>query len=372
MKKRRITWVTPDCFIDVDYNSGVIEEILKHFDIYAIIILTRNSRFKESDFDAIKRRHSNLNLRFVYFEHRARDLRTLADYYKIYRMIMALKADVNYINVVPENPLSLPLFMLPKLRTIYTAHDGYVKDSFKLSKISKISFEICYNRVKYVNLFSPKQEEIFNHHFQGKDTFVIPLGLKDFGEPTQGLRTDKVSFLSFGTFHEDKNIGLLIKAGEQLYNEGERGFVISINGFCTNWSDYQKLIRHPKIFELDIRSLDNSEIANLFARNHYAVFPYKQSGQSGVLKVAMRYNCPVIVSNLEGFTFDISNGYNGFVFSNGDVEELKNVMRRCIHFSTDEYLTLQNNIKEYVASHYSLNKIGRLYTLMFDKVLNCK
>lgn len=370
--KKKICWVTPDCFIDVDLNTNIVEYLLRYYDIHWIIILPRGSRFTKADFEGIIARNINLEVEFFYFERRARDLSGVIDYWKVYKQIKDVNSDLNYINYVPTTPQVFPLFLLPKKKTIYTAHDGYVKPGFRFAWVSQMSFEMSYRRVRFVNLFSPGQERIFLHHFHNVKTFVIPLGLKDFGQPTVSLRNDKISFLSFGRIHKDKNISLLIEAGEELYEEGEHDFVISINGTCRDWESYQKQINHPEIFEIDIRSVDNSEIANLFANNHYAVFPYMQSGQSGALKVAMQYNKPVIVSNLEGFLFDVQDGYNGFVFESENVHSLKMIMKRCIHLSKDHYASLQKNVKEYVSKRYSIEIIGEMYVNMFNSILNTK
>lgn len=57
--------------------------------------------------------------------------------------------------------------------------------------------------------------EIFNAERPGKKLFCIPLALKDFGKPTEALRTDYVTFVSFGAINEDKNVKLLIQAAEK-------------------------------------------------------------------------------------------------------------------------------------------------------------
>lgn len=117
-----------------------------------------------------------------------------------------------------------------------------------------------------------------------------------------------------------------------------------------------------------MRFIDNSEIANIYAENTYAVFPYKQSGQSGAIKVALFYRKPCIVSNLPGFTDDIQDGYNGYVFKNGDVEDLARVLKHCINSSKEEYEGMVKRVNEFVDAKYASGKLLARYKEMFEAV----
>ena len=105
----------------------------------------------------------------------------------------------------------------------------------------------------------------------------------------------------FGTINYAKNIDLLIDAACVLYDKGYRNFRVSINGMCKDWSFYQTKNKISRAFDIDIRSIDNSEIANLFASADYFVQPYRVVSQSGPTKIAFNYNLPIIALNLRFF-----------------------------------------------------------------------
>lgn len=224
----------------------------------------------------------------------------------LYRRIKSKKSALVYFNYVPSSPYILPLYWrLNKKKTIFTAHDGSVKPTFKIPWISKVVFELAFRTIKYVNMFSLSQAKLFHDSFPKVKQIIIPLGLKNFGNSELAKRADCVSFFFFGAIHPGKNIGLLIDAANGLYEEGIRNFKISINGVCPDWNVYQNRIKYSDLFELNIRKIENAEIPDLFARNHYMVFPYKEVSQSGALKVTFNYNIPVIVSNLDGFNDEV-------------------------------------------------------------------
>lgn len=370
-KSETIVWVSPDSFLDTDLNYELMSEILKHFNIHWIILFDKNgNRYKESDFDKLRSENGNLTVEFLYAKHRKRYPQNIFHYLRIRKIINKIKPDLIYFNVVPANPWLLPLyFWLPKDKTIVTAHDGRVTASMAFASFIKFGFFKAFESVKHVNMFSNYQAGFFNQNFPGKDVTVIPLALKDFGRPSVKKRTECIGFLYFGTIHFEKNLELLIEAADQLYEEGVRGFKVSINGvWRVSWKPEDK-IRHPEIFELNIGSVPNEDIPNLFTYNHYAVYPYKNMSQSGAIKCAFNYHTPVIVSNLPGFTDEVSEGVDGFSFKSEDVDDLKRVMRDCIARSEKDYNNLVENMSLHVKQEYAIEAIANKYLNMFNKIV---
>lgn len=365
--KKRICWITPDYFVDVDIP--IIPFLLNKFDIHWIIVFRVENRFKISDFNYLRDKYSNLSIDFHYLNHRFRDVRIFFDYIKLQRMVKSINADIIYINVVPSNPFIVPFFWsLPREKTIATAHDGSIKSIMKFGKIVLWSFKQAYGSVKYVNMFSLSQAKLFAENFPGNDITIIPLALKDYGKPTIVKRTDCISFVSFGTIHAEKNIGLLIEAANQLYEEGTRGFKVSINGLWReNWNINTK-IRHPEIFEVSLGVIPNKLIPNLFGYNHYAVFPYKQMSQSGAIKVAYNYNNPVITSNLQGFIDEVEENVDGFIFRSEDLISLKFIMKKCIEEGVEGYNEIVTKMRKHIDETYATPIIIAAYQKMFEKI----
>lgn len=367
---RRIVWVTPDSFIDCDNNPEILSEILKVYAIHWIVILpTTGARFKESDFFELQKL-PNLTIEFLYSNYRARDPRTFLFYENLYKRIKKGSGDLVYFNNVPSNPYILPLYWrLNKRNTIFTAHDGGVNKAFKFYLLSKMTFQLAFGFSKYINMFSSSQAKLFKTNFGNKNIFIIPLSLKDFGTSSFQRKNNIVRFGFFGTIHYGKNLGLLIDAACALFEDGVSGFKIHIDGSCGNWDEYQNSMKYPELFENNIRHIDNMEIADIFSKSHYMVFPYRVMSQSGALKVAFNYNIPVIVSDLDGFKDEVIEDVNGYFFKSEDIEDLKNRMKYCVQNFHSDYETLYNKMKEYNDIHNSNAAISRKYLQMFNSVL---
>ena len=370
MNKKKICWITPDCFIDCDLNYYNMHEILKHYDIHWIVLFSRNNRFKESDFERIKKDNDNLTIEFLYFKLRMRNPMNIGTYIRLGKAIMNQEPDIIYMNS-SVSLWELPVFYsLPMEHYIQTAHQGEVHVGMKYKKLLNVLRRLVYSRVRYVNMFSKSQAELFQKRFPNSRVFKIPLALKDFGVPSiEKTKDGIIRFLSFGTINYAKNIDLLIDAACVLYDKGYRNFRVSINGMCKDWSFYQSRIKYPEIFDIDIRSIDNSEIANLFVSADYFVQPYRVVSQSGPTKIAFNYNLPIIASYLPGFSDEILENVNGYLFEPGNINDLVRVMASAIDTYTRDYSKLKASMAEHTERYYSAEKIASQYIDMFDEVL---
>ncbi|WP_276962581.1 glycosyltransferase family 4 protein [Bacteroides graminisolvens] len=291
------------------------------------------------------------------------------------RIIWREKPDLVYSNMIASSPWQIPMFLLlPKNKTINTAHQGRVHEGMGHYKYYNFLRDILYKRIKSVNMFSKSQVAYFRERYPKSKIYQFPLGLKDFGEATKSKQEDGyVHFLSFGSINYVKHIDLLIDAACNIYEQGYKNFKVKIAGMCSDWnSTYVPHIKYPEIFENDIRMIDNNEIANIFKEADFFIQPYRVISQSGPFKIAMNYNTPLITSDLPGFTDEMEDGITGFIFKTNDVKSLEQVLIKAIDIknSKKEYCALTNRMKGYVEKVYSKDALVRKYTNMFNDVID--
>lgn len=367
MNMKKIVWITPDWFADCDID--IISSLVDSFEIHWVLLFPQRPRFKESDFEMLRNRR-NLLISFINSSKKFRNPLKTFDYLKISRIVRKEKPNLIYLNMGIDTPFMIPfLYTLPPEKTIVTAHQGRVHEGMGHSEYIKWLRNIYYERFKNVNMFSKSQAELFHNEHPNSKIFQFLLGLKYYGEPTN-KRPDlgDVRFLSFGTINYAKNIDLLIDAACLLYDRGIRGFKVSINGECKDWSWYQKKIKYPEVFDNQIRLINNNEIPNLFNGSHYLVQPYRVVSQSGPTKIAFRYNVPVLTSNLPGFTDEVVEGVNGYSFETGNIVDLADKMQMLIESHKNNYSLLLQKEKAYTEEHYSLKVLAKQYIDMFNNV----
>ena len=373
MEKPKLCWVTADYFTDCDLKPELLKRVSEVYSIHWIVVFFHGgNRYHESDFDTVRRMGGDIQVEFFHIKHRHRDLRFWGDYRNLRKKILSYSPDLVYLNISVGEVHTVPLvYHMPSEKTIITAHQGRVHEGMKRKQLCKLFRWLVYRRLRNVNMFSESQMQFFKETFPQSRVFLNHLGLKEFGNPTieRDMKAEKVRFLSFGIINYAKNIDLLIDAAESLYDEGEHGFVVSINGGCSNWQFYDDRIHHPELFENDIRLIPNEDIPNLFTQSHFFVQPYRVVSQSGPLKIAYRYHTPVIVSDLPGFTDEVTEGVSGFIFEHENIESLKLVLRKAIKCYRTDYDRLIYSMTEYVHENYSEEKLAETYLQMFNTVI---
>jgi len=369
MTRKKIVWVTNDCFVDCDIPY--VPLLLDYFNIYWVIILPNHPRYQKDDIWHISNNYENLSVEFVTSKTRERYPSKLFEYIKINEIVRREKPDLVYANVIPTSPWQIPMFLgLPKNKTIITAHQGEVHDGFSYKVIHKCLRRIVYGRLRNINMFSKSQTELMKLHFPKAHIYQMVLGLKDFGLPTNVRPNDGiVRFLSFGIIGKTKHVDLLCDAACLLYEQGYRNFKVVVKGECPMKEEFMKHVHYPEVFEIDLNFIDNSEIPNMFNGCHYFVQPYSIVTQSGPMKIAFKYNLPDIVSNLPGFTDEIEVGVNGFIFKTDNVEDLARVMKELIDNHERDYHKLLNKMKDYTYEKYSEETIVAKYKDMFNDVI---
>jgi len=369
-KKKRIVWVTPDDFLDTDFNPGLFRLLLKKYEIKWIVIFPRqNARFKEKDFAEMST-WEGFDIQFMYNSYRQRDPRRLVFYRALRRKINATPFDLLYFNYGPSSPYVLPLFWsLPKHRTIFSIHEGNINDNFKMPLISKILLNVTYSFAKFVHMYSQPSATAFQKKFPRAKIFTISMPLKSFGESNVARPASPIIFLSFGIVSFAKNVDMLIDAACNLYERGFHNFRVSINGACDNWEFYRSRMRYPQIFKNDIRVIENTEIPNLFNSSHYLVQPYRSTSQSGVMKIAMNYNLPIIASDLPGLKNEISEGENGYTFQTGNLEKLEDLLIKVINEHKQLYPVLLDRMRQYTSAKYGNGALSHQFEDMVSYVM---
>lgn len=370
---KKICWVSADYFADTD--TPIVPILSKKYDIHWIILFNAHgNRYKEEDFNGILKGLDNVTVEFIYNKHRnAKGLSPmlLAFDRKIKRAIRDANADVIYINAQRDSLFDLPLiWSLPKDKTIFTAHQGIVRQDMQFTRWTQFIRDLGYKDVKYVNMFSESEAEKLQARYPHVQITKIPLALKYFGRASNERPDRKtIRFLSFGLTVYAKHIDLLIDAANILYEKGYRNFKVSINGTGYDWKRCKEHIKYPEVIETDIRRIDNKEIPNLFNGSHYLVQPYRVVSQSGPMKIAFQYNLPDIVSNLPGLMCELKENVNGYSFKSEDANDLARVMEKCINQTDEEYQALLQRMKEYTVNTYSKDVLAKKYCDMFDNVI---
>lgn len=357
---KTITWITPDYFLQVDLP--VLFQLKKYYQIKWIVYAQPNSD-KEKTAKEYAQKH-NIDINFFHIRgHRYSPL-SYSQYCKQMQILKTYNSDIYYFNIIgfPYLLFAIKKY-IPHNKIIMTMHHGKIHKGMQLRYLYKYYLKYLGKQDFNFQYFSESQAKYFNG--EKEKCHVIPLALNDFGHSDKIPSKDVITFLSFGHIIETKNIGLLIQAAEEVKKYCNLPFKVKIVGHCRNWEPYQQLIKHPEIFDLQIKSIPDTDIPDLFATAHYLVLPYKSVTQSGPLRIAYGYNIPVIASDLEGFKESIINNTTGLLFKANDITSLATLMQKVIE-NPQIYNIIKSKQEKYINDNISEKVIINKYIDMFN------
>jgi glycosyltransferase involved in cell wall biosynthesis len=368
---KQLVFLTSEDLLDVDLP--VVKEInSRYHSLYHItwvIILKGYGWYKKNDIEIFCLENE---IDYVLFEQK-RKLKNplnILFHLNILHLIKTLKPHIVYDSYlgVPYMHFFSGLF-LDKRKMVIAIHD--VEQHYKMkNKFIRAQYYSFLMR-KYLNfhIFSQHQLKIFDRLYIGKNAFVSPLYLKNFGSPPAKNRLEKkkTQFLFFGIIRPNKGLDLLFSAA-RIIGKKRSDFHITIAGKCDNWAPYQQMIENDTHFTCIIRNIDQGEIPSLFFDTHFTVLPYRDVTQSGVLLTAYNYKVPAIASDLEGFAEYIQDGQTGYLFESGNIKALANQLEKAMDLDGNDYQKMITKLDTYISTDISIEGISAKYINFFDQL----
>lgn len=371
MKRKKISWISPDCFIDVDLP--IVNQLAQRYDIDWQIIMDKNSTIDyESYTKAGLTGVNNVNVSFHYLSHRYRSPKNIKDIIKIIKRAKHFNPNWYYISAA-IHPYGFILYrlLLPIKNVVVACHNVSTPKGATNERLAHILTNLWIHTFKNIQVFSQSQKDVLNQKVKGKNVLMSHLAIKDYGEPSKINEEGNniIRFLNFGNIVTYKRVDLLIKAANILYERGYNNFRVRIAGNCReNWENiYAPLIKYPDIFELMIERIPNEDVANLFVDSDVFVMPYQDIAQSGAITVAFRYNVVTLVSDIQPFKEFVQDGKTGITFKSENEIDLADKMQWCIE-NRNTLKEIANNQAHFVKTEFSLNSIVSKYIDFFESL----
>lgn len=238
----------------------------------------------------------------------------------------------SYLHYPLAECLLVALLRLSGTNTVLTVHDLL---PFNPRRYHKPLFRTFYRLFDRLIVHSAEARRQLGEGFGIADgrVGVIPHGLYDIFLPPEavtrekareelGLHPDETVFIFFGHLTERKGVEDLVDAFGLIHDRHRRARLI-IAGKPGGGFDRVIADRVEKYGILtDYAYLPVERVALYFAAADVAVLPYRESTTSGVLKIAMAFDLPVIATSLGEIPEFVRDGCNGFLVSPRNVDAL--------------------------------------------------
>jgi len=365
-RRPRVLIVSQNCFAPCE--AGVLSGLRREFDIRWGIFFPRDERmgWTEDEFRAMGREWG-IPTRVVRLVGRLRSIGIAREFWELFRWLReAGRHELVYVNSTGF-PWLAPLVLLRfgRRRVVWCLHDVVdhrVKSRWAPDALYKSAIASWFGGFHFL---SSNQKELFLSLNPGRRAYLAPHPPREFGPGTAVPPSDRIRFFFFGFIARYKGVDLLIEAAQRLWESGVRGFEVAISGKCDDWSEFAGAIRIPEIFVLDIRSLDNGEIPDLYTGSHYLVLPYRDVTQSGPLASAIAYHVPSIVSDHPGFREFGEPDRTILLFPNEDADALMARMRQAVEGGVGMWESMRHEVEQLESRRFSRQACTEAYARMF-------
>lgn len=232
--------------------------------------------------------------------------------------------------------VSLNLAKVFGFKVVITAHDVESFCAGSSTRIAKSIYESADAIVAHSLV--AKKELVDKLSIEPEKIATIPLGhyigsilrpmTKKEARTELGLSDEGPYLLFFGQIKKVKGLEVLLKAMPAVLKvRPSLKLIIAGKLWKNDFTQYDALIDELNLSNSIVRHIKfipDKSVDAYFQAADMVVFPYRKIYQSAVLLLSMSYCLPVMVSDIEGMTEVVSDGINGFTFSDGDSDDLSN------------------------------------------------
>ena len=197
-------------------------------------------------------------------------------------------------------------------------------------------------------------ENILREKYPNRDILQYRFPLLDLsqltGESMADKTEDEISFLFLGFLRKEKGIDILLDAWRQIEGKYSNAHLI-IAGKIPEGIEYD-FSGLNQVKQID-RYLTDEEYGSLIQKADYAVLPYIEGTNSGVLSTISCYRKPSITSDLPMFR-ESEFTLPELRFNTGSKDELADLMAKLIEEHKEKYATYCNEMEQRVRDYEQL------------------
>lgn len=259
---------------------------------------------------------------------------------------------VHYWNICIDD-----IFRSLGIKYIFTVNDATNhpgENSRVYEYVLRKEISIADNILTFSNHVKEELERKFQN-LQDNKIWMIPLGMHSYSNKIFYRlvpRERRFRLLFFGRIVEYKGLGVLLDAYRILKNiEAPVELIIKGSG---DIGPYHNLLRDLKDISLDIRWIDESEIATIFLEADILMNTYIEASQSGVITIAMDMGMPSIVTPIGGLKEQVIDGYTGIITKDVSAESVAEATLKLI-YQDGLYEIISRNCSDMAKNELSWN-----------------
>ena len=242
-------------------------------------------------------------------------LQSIKDAMAIGRYIKKMKADVIHFDSITSRGIGMYPYI--RNRKIFITFHDPVPHSGEVNWKIKVPKAVFFPRAKGFFFYSDFANQQFKEYHPKIKTPLHTIRLQPYTFISQFIQPDEKKekvILFFGRISLYKGVDILLEAIPKVLEKfPHEKFLIA--GKKVAWYDMDTRIleKYPDNIQLFDGYLTNQQLVNHVRGSKFAICPYRDATQSGVLMTAFALGRMVIASNVGSFSEYIENNVNGFL-----------------------------------------------------------
>jgi glycosyltransferase involved in cell wall biosynthesis len=323
------------------------------------------------------------------------DLYSFSLYRKYLHILKTEKPDVVHLHTPVDVSLSVVNAVKKVgLPLVYTLHDYFLlcrkftllHSSGKLCSEKNINLLCKFYRIftksiidnKIDILIAPSQFVLDIHlkygFFKNLKAVLLPHGIElkdsdytDSIDPEKGNK-EFINILSTSALTQQKGVDVLIRAFLKIKNKKLKLIILN-SGLCE--SQMRNLAKSDERITFYGR-LNNQDMEKFYRIADVLVVPSVwYDVRPNVIVEAFKYGIPVVASNIGGIPELVKDNYNGYLFTPGDVEELKNILEK-IAAESSCLTNLGKNARQSIERHEMSVYCQKLFNIYKEAISSYK
>jgi glycosyltransferase involved in cell wall biosynthesis len=274
--------------------------------------------------------------------------------YKLYAKAEYIISDVSSLS---DLCFLFPLLILIKKKVVFINHWGSVSKELN-SSVFKFWARFIYSRCLVFYVSNAQLGAWFDAKFYSKNTFVLPMGVKN-QEPELKVKRPDDKVINFGYLARLdylKGWDVLLNAIPYIKNTNQISLNFKFGGTGQEMEALQKLqssLTIPKNVTIEWLGFI-SEVKSFYSLLDCFIFPSRTESLGLVLLEAWSYGVPTIISSLNSFKEILSKN------------KPESTINSCLVFTTNDYRDLALKIDKFLESIPDLNTKKELIQFQRD------
>lgn len=334
---------------------------------------SKDQLIKASEIEEMQLYREYINLEHIYFinnpHFRKYHFQKRLVWLKMYHKMKKIKADVIQITYQLSGWERI-LYML-RLPIVMTVHDPFMHSGRYSEESERKRIDTFKHSTKLILLNKEMKTEFESYYNIPKGAISISkLGEYSHIKLINAVDPNLVKppfILFFGYIAAYKGLIYLLKAMEKVHKKNP-GVTLLIIGRGKMDFDYMPYENKDYIKFVN-RFASVSELSFLLKHCLYAVCPYTDATQSGVVQTAFSAGCPLIVTDVGNLPKAVTNNVNGIVVRPCDSDDLAGAMNYLLN-NPQILEKFKANILEEWQKKMSWDGIAKEYLKVYNTIIN--